>query len=202
MGASSSQPLIPLTPFNPPLGIHTSYCAPHPVTLVLKEKAFSFSGDDFNIKDAANGMDVVRCQGQALSFRDKKVITDTSNRVLFTIKNKLLSVLSTYTGEDPSGRLLFTVKSKFSIGGAKMTAHFINASNGRAIELELRGSFWEGSAAITLDGRPVAQISRQFLTSREIFTSKQTYYVTVAPGVDLALIAAIAICLDELTTEG
>lgn len=61
-----------LSPVHPPLGIHPAYTShPQPVTLVLKERVFSFSGDDFGVKDT-NGQVVVRCQGKALSFKDRK----------------------------------------------------------------------------------------------------------------------------------
>ena len=101
-----------------------------------------------------------------------------------------------------------------------MIATFQNAADGAPIELELRGDFWVsrtrvlslslradsvttqgGSADIALNGSPVAQISRSLLNARELFTDKQTYFVTVAPGVDLALIAAICICFDEAKNE-
>lgn len=61
------------TPAGPsPLGIHPAYTShSQPVTLVLKERVFSFSGDDFGVKDT-NGQVVVRCQGKALSFKDRK----------------------------------------------------------------------------------------------------------------------------------
>lgn len=93
----TQQASTPLTPFHPPLGVNPHYCVPVVTTLVLKvsftelsaprlllrapltsrwvvmlqEKAFSFSGDDFGIKDA-QGNTVVLCHGSALSFRDKK----------------------------------------------------------------------------------------------------------------------------------
>lgn len=68
---SSSADTGPLHPFHPPLGVSSVYCVPQETTLVLKERAFSFSGDDFGIKDTA-GVNVVLCHGSAMSFRDKK----------------------------------------------------------------------------------------------------------------------------------
>lgn len=38
-----AQPMA-LHPVNPPLGVHPEFCVQVPTTLVLKEKAFSFSG--------------------------------------------------------------------------------------------------------------------------------------------------------------
>lgn len=54
---------------------------------------------------------------------------------------------------------------------------------------------------ITMGGIVVAQISRSFFNVREVFAGQQSYFVTVAPHVDLVLIAAICICLDERENE-
>jgi hypothetical protein len=62
----------------------------------------------------------------------------------------------------------------FSVG-SKMSATFINASTGQPTTLSLRGDFWGGSADITIEGGPVvAQITRQVVNMREVFTDKQT----------------------------
>lgn len=58
--------------------------------------------------------------------------------------------------------------------GTKMLAEFTNASSGHPVVLELRGDFWGGSGDIAWDGRPVAQITRDLMNAREIFTNNQT----------------------------
>lgn len=42
---------------------------------------------------------------------------------------------------------------------------FTNAADGRQVVFDLKGSFFDRSAEITVDGQPVARISRQFLNS-------------------------------------
>jgi formylmethanofuran dehydrogenase subunit D len=56
---------------SPQLGIFPQFCAQQQMTLVMKEKVFSFSGDDFAVKDQFGNV-VIRCQGKALSWSDKK----------------------------------------------------------------------------------------------------------------------------------
>lgn len=46
-------------------------------------------------------------------------------------------------------------------------------------------------------GAVVARIDRKLLSGRDMVFDVQTYAVTVAPGVDMALMAAMSICLDE-----
>lgn len=82
-----------------------------------------------------------------------------------------------------------------------MIATFQNASNNAPIKLLVKGDWLDRSATITMGNTVVAQISRSYFNMREVFGGQQTYYVTVAPGVDLALMAAICVCLDEKENE-
>jgi uncharacterized protein YxjI len=135
------------------------------------------------------------------------------------LKNKHIALHKSFYGVAPDGKEVFQVKGHFSrmyrkhsfscpfldsqlpVLSHKSTVHFTNASDGREIELDVKGDWLDRSASITCGGLPVARIGRSFFNVREIFADKQTYFVTVAPGVDLALIAAVCICLDESENE-
>lgn len=97
-----------------------------------------------------------------------------------------------------------------------MEATFKNHGTGHEVVIDLRGDFWGGSADLSAQGGPViAQISRQIFGAREMFSDSNSvclliidwsitdwqYFVTVAPGVDLALVAAICICFDEAKND-
>jgi uncharacterized protein YxjI len=87
--------------------------------------------------------------------------------------------------------------------GSKATATF-TSSNGKAEELLMKGNFFDTSADITdtaQGGITVARIDRKILSGKDIFFGQQTYGVLVAPGVDMALVAAMCICLDEKNNE-
>lgn len=73
---------------------------------------------------------------------------------------------------------------------------------GQAESLTMRGNWLAAEADITDDktGAAVAHISRQW-GGRDILLGKQTYAVTVAPNVDLALMVALCICMDEKNNE-
>jgi len=114
----------------------------------------------------------------------------------------MLSILKTFIGEDLGGAEIFRVRRRFAFGSTKMEATFFNPSTNSEVLLELRGNMWGGRAEITMMGQVIAQISRQLFNVAEIFFDHQTYFVTVAPGVDLSLIAAICICFDEVKHEG
>lgn len=82
-----------------------------------------------------------------------------------------------------------------------MIATFTNASTNTPIELLIKGDWFDRSASITMGNQVVAQISRSYFNMREVFGGQQSYYVTVAPNVDLAMMAAICVCLDERENE-
>ena len=80
--------------------------------------------DDFTVKDN-NGYPVIRCEGQAFSFRGRKgmsvcssreltlVITDPNGQLLFQLTNKMFSFQPTYEAEDANGQPLFLVRKRF-----------------------------------------------------------------------------------------
>ena len=67
----------------------------------------------------------------------------------------------------------------------------------------MKGDFFDRKAVITnsADGQTLATIDRDFFNASQILGGQQTYVVTISPGVDMALIAAMCICLDEKRNE-
>lgn len=94
-----------------------------------------------------------------------------------------------------------------AVGSSKAIGKFTNAQ-GKEERLLMKGQFLSaGSASITDEatGLPVAQIARSFSggnIGRELFAGKQTYLVTIAPNVDMALVVAMCIALDEKKEQG
>jgi alkaline phosphatase D len=67
----------------------------------------------------------------------------------------------------------------------------------------MKGNFFDTCADITdsKSGQIVARIDRKLFNARDLFGGQQTYVVSVAQGVDLALMVAMCICLDERRNE-
>ncbi len=63
----------------------------------------------------------------------------------------------------------------------------------------MKGSWLELTADITDDstGAVVARIDRSILNKRQLVFGQSTYGVLVAPGADMAMVAAMCICLDD-----
>ncbi|TKA21673.1 hypothetical protein B0A50_08762 [Salinomyces thailandicus] len=170
----------------------------------MKEKVFSLSGDDFTVKTVDSGdqvHDICTCKGKAISARDKKKFTDMQGQELFTLTNKTISLHKSMHGVSPNGQHDFEVKGHFKLLGTHSTCTFTNAADGKETAIEIKGDWIDRSAEMTWEGKPIATIARSFMNVREIFGDKQTYFVTVAANVDLSLIAALCVSLDERANE-
>ncbi|GMK53462.1 hypothetical protein CspeluHIS016_0100480 [Cutaneotrichosporon spelunceum] len=194
MGLFTAPAPAQLAPANPPIAVFPNHVAQQPTTLVLKEKVFSLTGDSFSVKNAATGQTVVKVAGKLLTLRDRKQVTDASGHPLYSLRSKVITIHNVQVGESPDGKELFRVRSHRLVLGAKLTATFTNASTGQECELNIKGDMFGMGSVIRCNGQPVAQISRQYLNAAQ-------YYVTVAPGVDLALIAGICMAFDEAENE-
>lgn len=63
---------------------------------------------------------------------------------------------------------------------------------------------WLDTTADIVDaasGAVAARIDRKLFNARELLLGHQTYHVTIAPGVDVALIIAMCVCLDATQNE-
>ncbi len=49
-------------------------------------------------------------------------------------------------------------------------------------------------------GIPIAKIYRPY-TGREMFSGQQEYYLTVAPNVDVSMMVAFCVCMDEMKND-
>lgn len=167
--------MAPLEPFNPPLGPQPANAAlysPHPITLAMKEKVFSVSGDDFVVK-TTEGHEILRCKGKMMSMHDSKKFTDMAGNEIYTLKDKTLAIMKSFHADAPHGHG-FQVKGHFKMMGSSSSVEFKNASDGQHIELDVKGDWIDKSASITWGGKPVAHISRSFLNVRQMFGDKQT----------------------------
>ncbi|KAI9801091.1 MAG: hypothetical protein M1833_002959 [Piccolia ochrophora] len=197
MATSSSHP-DQLAPLPNPIGVFPQFIAQHPVTIVLKERTLSISGDDFHIKDAGTGQSVLIVRGRVMSMSGRKEVSDPQGNPLFTIRKELMSFLGNYYLEDPSGKRFLDVKGKLGFK-PKSEISFINTKDHHPVNLVMKGNLFASKADITLadSGVVVARLHRDRWNARDLVGGQQTYYVTVAPGFDFATAAAICICLDE-----
>ncbi|KUI59153.1 Protein LURP-one-related 10 [Cytospora mali] len=196
-----------LQAINPPIGCTKFINSQQQVKLILKEKILSLTGDAFDVQlDPQNGQPPYPIFKVDPSFiTSRKSFYDMQGTHLFDLKKEHFHLIHTYfKAVDPQGNKFFEVKSGFSIVGSKATATFTSA-HGKEETLVVKGN-WRDSVAEIMDqsrGVVVAQIHRKsmFSSFSTFATGQNTYSLTVAPGVDFALMAALCIAFDELNNE-
>ncbi|KAI5919057.1 DUF567-domain-containing protein [Camillea tinctor] len=190
-----------LPPYPTPMGIIPHFITQQSETLILKEKMISLSGDSFDVK-TVSGQPIFKVEGSTFSLSGRKKVLDMQGNHLFTIRKKLIALHATYYAEDPNENVVFELKGKFSIGSSKSIGTF-KSVGGKQESLLMKGDFFDRKADITDEAtkQPVAHIDRQFFNMRELVGGQQTYAVTIAPNVDMSIIVAMCICLDERKNE-
>lgn len=101
--ASSAAPS--LAPVDPPLGPQpptAELYSPNQITMCMKEKVFSLSGDDFTVQ-TIDGTNILKVKGKTVSLHGKKKFTNMRGDELFTLNNKMLALQKSFVGESPAG---------------------------------------------------------------------------------------------------
>jgi len=196
---------LPLEAVEPTLGIYPGFVRQEPTTLIIKEH-FTWGDPHFTIYND---------QGEK-EFEGTKVPTELHHSVLvssedgshlYTVSDKLLTVHKTFVGrdaQDETRKAIFQLTKNPGLHG-KFEMTFVmhgdnhDVTSHRAVGLLIDQDFWGGSAQITYHDRPIAQITKEDkLSINPLLTRHQTYRVDIAPGVDVALIAAVCICMDGM----
>ncbi|KAH1478693.1 hypothetical protein KXW28_006880 [Aspergillus fumigatus] len=191
-----------LSPVPKPLALFDRFIAQQTETMALKEKVLSISGDSFDVK-LANGQPIYQIKAKHMSLSGRKSVFDMAGNHLFDIVKEHLHIHTTFAAVDPHGKKLLEVKSSFSLVGSKTIATFTSSKTGSTETLKMKGNWLDTKVDIVDEatGAVVAQINRKLWQGREVFFDQQTYAVSVARGVDLALIAALCVCFDEKNNE-
>jgi uncharacterized protein YxjI len=151
----------------------------------MRERMFSI-GDDYWI-EAGRGIRAFKVNGKALRVRDTLVIEDPSGRELAKIQEKKVRVRDTMEIERDGDTvaavkkaLVTPVRERFSIdvrGGA---------------DLEAKGNIVDHEYTIERGRDKVAEVSKRW------FRVRDTYGIEVSADQDVALVLAIAVCIDRM----
>ncbi|KAJ3184777.1 hypothetical protein HDU85_001455 [Gaertneriomyces sp. JEL0708] len=213
MGGSSSQfeNATVQSPPTPIACVDPRFCMPQSVTLHLREKIFSFSGDDFKIKDPHTDQVYFRVEGRALSLRDKKTFLDAYGEPVMNMKKEFIAFVPNhelYYGNDSKNKLV-EIRAHVTFMTPRLSVSFYSKLGEIPVEMGIKGDWLARRAVVWMDyGRKgkenriiVAKVTAPVLTGRNLFFGVQDYYVEIAPGVDIALIVAICVALDERARE-
>jgi len=207
MAASPSgyEPLLPQAP-PPVVVVSPQFCAPDVVPLTVTKKVASLSGGDFTVTDPSGAV-VLQFKGSVWSVRNRRVLLDAARQPILTMHEKILSMHNTwevFRGESSSASdLLFTVKRSTLLQLRTEMDVFLAAGNTakqkQACDFKMKGSYFDRNRAFYLGDSDtmIAQISRKY-TASNVLLGKDTFNVTVFPGVDHVFVAALVVVLDEV----
>jgi uncharacterized protein YxjI len=154
---------------------------------LMRERLLAI-GDDFWIEDAA-GERTYKVDGKAVRLRQTFVIEDAAGRELLRIQEKKLSVRDKIVIER-DGDTAATVR-KALVGIRDRFA--IDVENGP--DLKAHGNILDHEYEIERDGDAVAKVSKKW------FRVRDSYGVEIGAGEDSALILAITVAIEALTTR-
>lgn len=152
----------------------------------MREKLLSV-GDDFWIENAS-GDRAFKVDGKAVRVRDTFVLRDAEGQEVAKIQERVVGLRDTMKIERPGGsatvkKALVGPRDRFTIdvdGASGMSAH---------------GNLVDHEYEIERDGQTIATISKKW------FRVRDSYGVEIAPGQDDALLLAITVCLEALTSD-
>ena len=154
---------------------------------VMREKLLSI-GDDFWIEND-RGERAYKVNGKALRVRDTFVLEDASGGEVAKIQERKLSIrdkIAIERGGDTAAtvrKALVGIRDRYAIDVA------------RGDDMKAHGNVLDHEYEIERDGDTVATISKKW------FRVRDSYGVDIAAGEDTALILAITVAIDSLTTR-
>lgn len=181
--------------------------------LKLREKFFSFSGDDCTIKDM-DGKDWFKIEGEAMSINSKRTMTDTSGNEVAGYRKKLLSLHATaYVTVELNGQtLVFATIRKQSMMQLESSANiYIHeppllledvSTEGLDADIHVEGDIISKKYDFMMgdmENNPykIAQVIRKF----KMIAENNSYFLNVGPKVDVAFICMCAFAIDELFSD-
>jgi uncharacterized protein YxjI len=152
----------------------------------MREKLFAI-GDDYWIEND-QGERVFKVNGKALRIRDTFLIEDPSGAELLKVQEKKLHVRDTMDIEKTVARvkkaLITPFRDRFSV----------DVEDGE--DMEAKGNIVDHEYKIERGGERVAEVSKRW------FRIRDTYGIEIASGQEDALILAVTVCIDQMTTRG
>jgi uncharacterized protein YxjI len=155
----------------------------------MRQKLVSI-GDDCWIENEA-GERVFRVDGKAMRLRNTLDLEDAHGTQICRIQTRVLHIRDSMAIEGPDGNQIALVHK--ALISPLRERWKVNLGDDR--EWKVQGNVLDHEYAIERDGETVATISKKWFRVRE------SYGVDVAAGEDTALILAITVAIDSLTSR-
>lgn len=178
-----------------------AYVFKEPRAYKLKEKVMSLSGDSFTVKDVGSGAVAFKMKGNITAvLSERKVLYDARGNALYNLTEAMFSLRDRMTIADATTRapvLVLRKKGVIPMMGTGTIQCWVGGKEGGAPYLTAKGNLLRKSFSITdAAGGMVASVERKS-NIRSVVLEKDSYVLRVEPGVDTALMVALAVSIDE-----
>jgi len=165
-------------------------------TYTLREKLFSFSGEDFQVYDQA-GNEVFKVNGKNINLGgfviDKLYFKTMDNEDICSVERRIVATTTCYDLYRDGKCIAKIEREMFSV--TPKYKFFYEGDLNPFPDFTAEGSFSERKYTFKNGQRQIiAMVDRNFF---EVFQDVDTYQVQVASGVDAAAIIAVAVVIDE-----
>lgn len=216
MGCGPSMPIEVVAPTSKMVVIGDQYVFNEPKYFCIKEKFFSFSGDDFDILELSSRQAMFKVNGKALSFRDKKELLDPTGNMILDSTQTLLALAPMHNIYVNDQRLVCIRKQllnltvhKFDIfllHGKGLTRDSPTTETDKmtpdiTVHTGMIGKEFAFYAGPDETSPCIGRVSRDFLSFREVVSGKDMYMLTVAPGVDCAFMVQAVAIIDSMIND-
>jgi len=191
IGAGISQQHAPV--------VGQQYVAQTVRSYAVSKKKLSVSKGDWTITDQV-GHNHYKVDGRIASVKDKRFLRDASGNKILTLKKKLITMHDTWEILAGDGNHVLATVKKSSLVQFKtaMDVNLTSSTTGKHTpDYQVKGDFFDRNITIFRGAEQAALVTRQ-ITFTTAILDKDTFGVTVFPGVDEALVFALIIIMDEV----
>lgn len=169
----------------------------------VAKKKLSVSKGDWNITDQA-GHSAFKVDGRIASMRDKRFLRDAAGNVILSMKKKLITMHDTWEILTGNGDQVIATCKKSSVVQFKTSMDVMLASSTtgkHTPDYQVKGDFFDRNLTVFRGAEQAALVTRQ-ITFTTVILDKDTFGVTIFPGVDQALVLALIVIMDEVFHHG
>jgi len=191
MGAGISQQHIPV--------VGQQYVAQTVRSYAVSKKKMSVSKGDWTITDQL-GHNSFKVDGRIASMKDKRFLRDAAGNKILLMKKKLITLHDTWEILTGDGNHVLATCKKSSLVQFRTAMDVMLASSTTGKhnpDYQVKGDFFDRNLTVFRGAEPAALVTRQ-ITFTTAILGKDTFGVTIFPGVDEALVFALIVIMDEV----
>ena len=184
-----------------------------PIRIVVREKLFSWSGDDFRIKHHPDGRPLgngLKMKGKVFALRDQMALLDGNGNMVAVCLRKFELIGQTFkiylpnpvlprqqpSAQNYHGRALYTYCEVKRIPFSTSQEVVLEGMSTPTYVINRAGSFWPKKRVVKKKGVPAALMEGGTWEG-----NWNSYRITINPGIDPCLIVCICAICDEMDED-